>query len=396
MMIAFDAGNDSVREGADMKHLCLWTIVLLLAASLAGIPSASADEVSGKGTWGLMAQPVSITIDFGAGTFRGEFSDESSMGITSTSVLKGTLSGAYRGSKAEGALEGFADYTETRVSKGIGPTGRLAVDQTTESKRLTFRGALKGGVVTGRCFEGETPSFGPFTISLGGAAPAERPAAGEEVAPEKIAKLGDCFQKSVQEKIQKGYFVKNDGWFRGLKHTVQDQTPWAEVGKAGRCGEYGERGMAWIRDCVKNLFGDKALVTDIVIEEESTAAPEGKPGALAYWNPDRIYESNHRATRVVLPDGERYVVDYWEGVSTGKPQMISEEEWIKKWREKIGRMDYRINRDTAEKNLKDLIKEMGEEKGIKAFRAVSKKNGMPDERIELWIRCWERKPWRVD
>jgi hypothetical protein len=212
------------------------------------------------------------------------------------------------------------------------------------------------------------------------------------VTPEKIRQLADCFATITMQKIHNGYYVKNDDWLVALKHMIQDRTRWAENKKAGRCGDYGEWGMEWIRPCLDQLFGKKALVTDLVMQEWTSTQGNTWKDPQTY-NPDRLFEANHRATRVVLPNGERYMVDFWSAVSTGHAELLTEQEWINRWRARIGVADYVVNRTEEEMLLKSLIKQFGEAKGVVRFQELARnpKYGIKDP--DLWIRSWQQFSW---
>lgn len=216
--------------------------------------------------------------------------------------------------------------------------------------------------------------------------------------------LARCFEQSVQDKLKEGYFVKNDGFWKGLRHDIQDLTWWANTEKGGRCGEYGERGMRWIKPCVDRLFGPNAIVDDIIVEEKSSVRAR-QPGAdfSSRWNPDLMFEANHRATRVVLPDGRRFVVDYWDAISTGQGKMVPEDEWTDKWKKLVG--DQLIGIDSGvvalsedQIRLKDLIKKYPNEQDAfdvyrKTYNPKTVGNGKVKGDPETWINSWKRDPW---
>lgn len=212
-----------------------------------------------------------------------------------------------------------------------------------------------------------------------------------EVDDDKLRQLAECFEASVREKIREGYFVKNAGWLSATQHMFQDWTRWADNTKGGRCGEYGERGMLWIKPCLDKLYGRDALVDDIFVEERTTMrGQEAGWTSLSYYHPDKLaWHANHRATRVVLPDGRRFVVDYWESISSGTPRLVSEAEWIDKWRRAIGVNDSVVQLSEDQLALKDAVMRFGEDKGFQYYRAGSRNVGNP----ELWIRSWRVQPW---
>jgi hypothetical protein len=222
-------------------------------------------------------------------------------------------------------------------------------------------------------------------------------------AGDRASDLAHCFEQSVHDKIGEGYFVKNDGFWRGFKHSIQDRTWWANTEKGGRCGEYGGRGMQWIRPCVVSLFGSTAVIDDIIIEEKSSVRGRDRNSDWSSaLSPDQMFESNHRATRVILPDGRRFVVDFWDGISSGNPRMVPEREWAAKWKKAVG--DQTIGVDAGvvmlsedQQNLKRLIQARGEQAGIEVFRKTFNPKTVGDGKYrgdpELWIRSWNLDPW---
>ena len=213
---------------------------------------------------------------------------------------------------------------------------------------------------------------------------------------DRAADLARCFEQSARDKMREGYYVKNDGWWTGFKNGVRDLTPFRDNVHGGRCGEYGERGMQWIKPCVDQLFGPSAVVDDIVVIEKSNYRARSKN---ADWsdtlNPDQMFESNHRSARVVLPDGRRFVVDYWDAISSGNPRMVPEDEWAKKWTKKVG--DQLIGVDSGivllsedQQALKNLVTRFGEDKGFQAFKASGR--GLKGD-PQVWINAWKLDPW---
>ena len=99
---------------------------------------------------------------------------------------------------------------------------------------------------------------------------------------------------------------------------------------------------------------------------------------------------------MILPNGESYIVDFWQAVKDrhyekaseplydarfgGKPKLpeaklIKESDWIRNWSEKVGELDDPAvphNLNFSQKQLKDLIKLHGDEG--KAFEEFRKKN----------------------
>lgn len=224
--------------------------------------------------------------------------------------------------------------------------------------------------------------------------PLEKPADKEDekktetepsASPAQIEALRRGFEENVREKIAEGYWVKNDGLIKSLWNSAADKIVSGDP-KGGRCGDFGEWGMGWSKDFVSKTFGDKAIVDDIVIQEPSTLNPQGVLDTV-----DSVIQANHRATRVILPTGERYVIDYWEGVSTGKPQLQDEAAWIQKWKSRVSPLgsDYVVTRSDSEQALATLVKDWGQERGADIFRRTSTDKGVAD----TILRSWRKQPW---
>lgn len=222
--------------------------------------------------------------------------------------------------------------------------------------------------------------------------------------PDKAPDLARCFEQTARDKIRAGYFVKNDGFWRSRWHDIKDHTWWADVEKGGRCGEYGAHGMEWIKPCVDNLFGPNAIIDDIIVEEKSSVRARAEGADFtSRWSPDLMFESNHRATRVVLPDGRRFVVDYWQAISSGNPRMVPESEWTATWNKRVG--DQLIGIDSGvvqwtedQVRLRTLVKTHGEARAFDIYRKTYSPTTLgPNVRAkgdpDTWIRSWKLDPW---
>jgi len=202
---------------------------------------------------------------------------------------------------------------------------------------------------------------------------------------DNIGAFAQCFEQSVRDRISEGYYVKNYGFVRHVRTAAAALNPFLDKTRGGRCGEYGEWGQTWIKPCIDRFFPG-ALIDDIFVEEKSTAHKKRVKDYV-----DAIYEANHRATRVVLPDGRRFVVDYWDAVGSGSPRLQTQTEWVKLWREKIGMSDSMLSASDDEQILKAAVKRLGEEKGFALFRKQNK--GLKNVHPEIWITSWKRESW---
>jgi hypothetical protein len=81
------------------------------------------------------------------------------------------------------------------------------------------------------------------------------------------------------------------------------------------CGECEEEGRALLAP-LKAQFGPNVKIGRILIERNSLV--------------------NHIANVVQFPNGEKYVVDVWKSLSTGKPAIYTEANWIAEWNKELG------------------------------------------------------------
>jgi hypothetical protein len=199
---------------------------------------------------------------------------------------------------------------------------------------------------------------------------------------DRLGEFARCFEQSVRDRIAEGYYVKNYSFVRHVRTAGGALNPFLDKSRGGRCGEYGEWGKGWIKPCV-DQYAPGAFVDDLFVEEKSTAHKKHVGDYV-----DAIYEANHRATRVVFPDGRRFVVDYWDGVGSGAPALQPQTAWVKTWRDRIGGGSV-LSASDDEALLKKAVVRLGEEKGFALFRKQTKGH----KNAELWIKSWQREPW---
>jgi hypothetical protein len=198
--------------------------------------------------------------------------------------------------------------------------------------------------------------------------------------------LADHFAASVENRADQGYHVRNRTLIDKVWNSLRDPF-WADPG-SGQCGEYAEWGEEWTRGLVRDLYGPDAIVDTIVIEERSTVNPSGVRDSI-----DGLYRANHAATRVILPDGSRHVLDYWDalGRNRGRPSHLRDEaDWIADWSAEIG--EGVVDRSVDELTLRSFIDQYGPERGREAFRRAMAKHGKAGQ-AETLIRSWVTQPW---
>ena len=212
--------------------------------------------------------------------------------------------------------------------------------------------------------------------------------------PGQVAALKDMIQETIDNKKMEGYYVGNRE-FDVLPGV--DQALWAankainNIGNwigspvdgamgwtGGQCGEYGEWGIEWSKEACKDTFGEGTIMTQITAESST---------------------SNHNATRVITPNGDRFVIDYWQGMQD-KQTVYTEEEWIQQ-QTKAGRPDIvrSWNGDKAgilnggeEGSLNKYINKYGEKEGLEKFRSGAGK-GEDRAKREALILSYQKSPW---
>jgi hypothetical protein len=155
----------------------------------------------------------------------------------------------------------------------------------------------------------------------------EAPAANDPAATEAAVQAGlntlrDRMQQIIEARTKEGYYIKNadvarKAWNNLPTGWLQD---WLGGYTGGQCGEAKDWGRDWLPESeVRAIFGPEATYDTIAINNGRGALA----GVLV----------NHVANRVTMPDGRRYVVDFWEGLVTGQsgPAIVPEAEWVARW-----------------------------------------------------------------
>jgi hypothetical protein len=210
-----------------------------------------------------------------------------------------------------------------------------------------------------------------------------------------VQQLNDAFVADVNNRISEGYYVANySTWRQGYRNFFANPNYWWND-KWGQCEEYDARGQKWSQDFISRIVGDNVIRDNLVVEESSTVKTRNGTGSWGDWFDDFL-KDNHIAPRVILPDGTRLMLDYWEAIG-GKeagttPRILTEKEWIEKWKDKLG-SDFYMQRSQNETRLKDLISQNGQDKGVDLFRQEMQKENVPASKVEILIRSWRKEPW---
>ena len=226
----------------------------------------------------------------------------------------------------------------------------------------------------------------------------------EAQTPALIGPLQEQFASEIETMKEQGFWVANRTdqsiiWGKpmmGLRRLADNLglTDWQSPDRRmGQCQEFARYGHDRTRRMAFQLYGDGAVVDSLWVQEESSVrVAEG--GAYPSDYVDAVFEDNHTANRVVLPNGQRVMVDYWEAIGNSRrtePRVVTEEEWLQRWESG----ERRVNRTDVEHRLKELIATEGEEDGFRRFReeAASKAVSATPNQAEVWIRSWKLSPW---
>ncbi len=81
-----------------------------------------------------------------------------------------------------------------------------------------------------------------------------------------------------------------------------------------QCEQAAELSRAGFEAQVRAIVGPDALISTIAINHAG------------------ISNFNHIANLVVLPNGQRFVIDLWASLAEGAPRIYREDKWLQKWR----------------------------------------------------------------
>jgi hypothetical protein len=192
------------------------------------------------------------------------------------------------------------------------------------------------------------------SADLSGTAPAQPPgsvkdqagaqAGGSANLPQDkwVEALNDKFQQTVKDAVKDGWYVRNPTFIHKIWNNFPVTSTLIESVrglKGGQCGEMADNGQKWIQKWAEQTYGPGVVVDQIWIGESSSRYPDGFTGAA-----DALYQDNHTATRILLPNGDSYVIDYWDGIIQYRDdgdaalqniKPVPEHEWINKWRDAI-------------------------------------------------------------
>ena len=138
--------------------------------------------------------------------------------------------------------------------------------------------------------------------------------------------------------------------------------------KGGQCGEFAKWGSRLSRDLIGETFPG-AFLDEIVLQRNPLM--------------------NHAATKVILPNGDRYVLDYWEGMQEGAPRVYTEQDWLNKWQDQLGGAPQIEHLGYLESRLRHLVAILGDtEEAIEMF--LDDRDSPVARTI---VQSYRRNPW---
>jgi hypothetical protein len=118
-------------------------------------------------------------------------------------------------------------------------------------------------------------------------------------------------------------------------------------------------------------FGEGVMVDMVEVEERTTKAPQGLMERL-----DKVVTYNHKAIRIITPDGESFIVDYWQALHHERSTdglMKPEQRFTEGWNRNLGGDSLfggNLQIYHAEQNkLPALIEQYGHKQGLATWQS---------------------------
>ena len=161
--------------------------------------------------------------------------------------------------------------------------------------------------------------------------------------------------------------------------------------QGGRYEEFAWWGQKRVEKYAREIFGDGVVVDTVLVQENNTFFED-------------YFVRNHAATRIITPDGRRYILDYWDNMQryaaffgnlrVAPVGIQHETNWANHWRDQIaeenstflGSQDPRYR--ALEKQLHDLHQSHGLDNGADMVQKlessnIQKNTGLSDLQKEI-------------
>jgi plasmid stability protein len=193
---------------------------------------------------------------------------------------------------------------------------------------------------------------------------------GQEIDLEgKKATFALKLAENTEKLRQEGYWIRNP--YNSYTLQIKNLLVSPKDPKGLQCGDLVKLKIEEVSEMATEKFGEGVIVDIVDVEERSTAAPQGFVDSL-----DSVVPYNHRAIRVITPDGESFIVDYWQALHHKDSTiglMRAEKTFIEGWNGSLGGDSvFEGNLHVyqgAQYELPALIKQHGQEQGLAIWQS---------------------------
>lgn len=205
-----------------------------------------------------------------------------------------------------------------------------------------------------------------------------------QLDPGVLFDVNERMAEEVRQRLDEGYYVRNPNLIVKLwNNFIRDPIWWND--KTGQCGDFADFGAEWSRPWLTEMLGEGTIVDSVGVVEQSTINPQGLLDHI-----DGLVPVGHAATRVIAPDGQRYILDYWEYMGRMQgvpPRLVPEGEWLERWLPAAG-SEGEYMRTFQELSLKDDIAKFGHDEGVARFLQAN-----PGPSSQTIVNSWNAEPW---
>lgn len=145
----------------------------------------------------------------------------------------------------------------------------------------------------------------------------------------------DGFQKAKAEGWYTGNYTYVGKTGRMITCPIIKGRDWLCGYQQGYCGEMVEVSDRLFKAGIQKMFPGAKVDQAVVLERSTMNDKESWGNWFDSWA-----DVNHVATRVTMPDGKVYIIDLWEALGSGQPRIMTETEWVNKWKQEIGPNDF--------------------------------------------------------